>query len=92
MGEHQAHERRHHPGFLHLSLIHISPVPEPLYRVPQGVRRDRRDSGRERRAQVIAYAQAFTARRPGAPLMRGWYSRLLQFFADVNGDTAAVPR
>ena len=69
-----------------------APVPEPLYRVPQGVRRDRRDSGRERQAQVIAYAQAFTDRRPGAPLMRGWYSRLLQFFADVNGDTAAVPR
>ena len=69
-----------------------APVPEPLYRVPQGVRRDRRDSGRERRDQVIAYAQDFTARRPGAPLMRGWYSRLLQFFADVNGDTAAVPR
>lgn len=69
-----------------------APVPEPLYRVPEYARRDRRDSGRERRAQSVAYAQAFTAGRPGAPLTRGWYSRLLQFFADVNGDTAAVPR
>lgn len=69
-----------------------TPAPPPLYRVPEGVRRDRRDSGREHRAQGVAYIQAFTARRPATPLMRGWYSRLLQFFADVNGDIAAVPR
>lgn len=69
-----------------------APVPAPLYRVPEGARRDRRDNGREHRAQGVAYIQAFTARRPAAPLMRGWYSRLLQFFADVNGDIAAVPR
>ncbi len=69
-----------------------TPAPPPLYRVPEGARRDRRDSGREHRAQGVAYIQAFTARRPATPLMRGWYSRLLQFFADVNGDIAAVPR
>ncbi|WP_195268120.1 hypothetical protein [Eubacterium sp. 1001713B170207_170306_E7] len=68
-----------------------APVLPPFYNVPAGVRRDRRDSGREQQARSVAYAQAFTARRPGAPLMRGWYSRLLQFFADVNGDGAAVP-
>lgn len=69
-----------------------APVPESLFRMPEHARRDRRDSGRERLAQSVAFAQAFTADRPGAPMMRGWYSRLLQFFADVNGDLAAIPR